>query len=473
MSEGDSIERFVESGKYNYLPIYSYTLGHIATKSYEEDEIRTLEGKRYTWWEDESLMHKYPYFFINPVITAEYSNKTGGSQRDIFRHRKGEQFVVADSGGFQVMSRDGTEIVDSPEEVSWVDAKIHPESLAEWQYENSDAAMTLDIPPYSLGDGWRPDRSYTEWRDEIYYPRLEESVDYTRRMVDRWEEIGVDNFRPVGVIHGQIGEGRDDKWELIDEWFESMKEIKEFDSWAIAPQYVSSIPLNAFFMGYAVDRLSDYSYLHVLKVGNPSIKLILMYASMLSDLWITSDSGSWASATLWRQVYLPQSWSRSVTISNRSDEDREDAASDATRFDMLPCNCEVCSHVKKHKGVGWITEQESDSYNNAALCIHNLKMILQVDNVLEALLRAHSDTLLDDVAFRTERKEDVKRYGNDFWHMLSRDMSDAKIGELHSAFTFIKLCHDYGIEEAFREMDISYTQNQSWRIGRASSAFDF
>lgn len=474
----EKIEKFINRGRYNYLPIYSYTLGHIATNSYTEGEVKTLAGKRFTWWEDESLMSKYPYIFINPVITGEYSEKINDTQRAFLRCEKGEQFIVSDSGGFQVISREDTAIVDNPEDVNWKEAKIHPETLAEWQYENSDAAMTLDIPPYlqhSKEEGWQPDKSYTEWRDDVFYPRLSKSIDYTERMVERWGEMDTENFQPIGVIHGQPGLRGDEQWQLMDEWFEAMREVRDFDAWSVAPRYITSIPINSFFLGWAVDRLKGYDHLHVLQVGNPSIKLLLMYAAKLSDLWITSDSGSWASATLWRQIFLPQSWSRSVTVSNRSDEEREDASEEAARFDMYPCNCEVCSHMDRHEGIEYVTEQESDSQNNAALCLHNLKMIRQVDDVLEGLLRAHFDTLLEDLAFHTERKERVKRYGNDFWHMVSRDMSDDRMGDLHSGFKFIKLSHEKGIEEAFDEMNITFNwrSNQDWTISHGGNAIDF
>lgn len=466
-------------------------------------EARTLgeSDKRFTWWEKESLTGQYPYIFINPVIMGDKMHETEDATRKLLRTKKGEQFVLSDSGGFQMGSRPTGEVVDTAEENDWGEAKIHPETLAEWETLNADAGIILDVAPYDVTskegrpekeqeaiqkNAWgeevevetedeTDDPTFDEWKEKYFYPNMEITAENARRMCNRWEEIDTSDFQRVGVLQGQPAIENDrHQYELLEEWHEAQERVGEYDAFAIKPRPVTSIGNMVFFLSYAADRLQDYDYIHVLQLGNLQGKILAAYYAKLTGQWVTSDAGSWASATLWRQVELPNarkfdshelSWpsinSRTVTISPRSDEEREEADKDAVRFDMYPCRCIVCQTARDEHGVEWITEEDSDSYNNAALCLHNLQSILQTEKVLQSLMRAHFDTLIDDLTPRDN--ENVKYFGNDFWHLLSTALSEKKLLSIYNGMQHIRTAYEEGIEVADRKATFDwYINSGSW-----------
>lgn len=481
-----TVDTAMRPGGYAFLPVFGFNEGHVAVrrftqrydmdmedwweedgtegKMFDDDDVEEepmyLDGKELSWWEDESIMPKHPFMLINPVgfTTADADRR---DFRDLFRLQKGEQFVFSDSGGYQLMSMgDEAEIVDSVAEHEFQDLSVYPERLVEWQVTNADAGATIDFPPYNIsGDANFPDAaSYGEDWLEFWQMRKEKSRDMVNRMASYLDELrdhgyeGARDYIFSPVIHGKPNPGGK-LHGLVEEWHKSMAAAAmnaglhhQPRGWVLKPEPSHSFGQIALHLGYAAEALQDADYIHVLMVGGLLQKTLLMYYASRTDQFVTSDASSYAAGGKRRQFDLPKTARRrSVIITNRTDEEREDSTLDASRLDRYPCRCPVCSTVERERGYEWVTTG-TGSARNATLNLHNLHQALSIERTLDALIREEEFSV----------ETGGQPTGDEFWRFVSTITSDVKVQYLYDAMDYVRLCLEEGQEEAQREYSIDW-----------------
>lgn len=463
----------IRSGEYSFLPVFGFNEAQVARERWKEREDpkyvsgdpTTIDGKELTWWEEQSILPPHPYILINPVGWAQ-SDVEENDFRKLFRLKKGEQFVFCDSGGYQVMSMDEAELVDEKEHHKFSDLKVHPETLVEWQVEHADAGATLDFPPYNIsGDATHPDSAEwgADWAD-FYVKRRGRSADMVERMAGRLAEMReeghdqAEDYIFAPVIHGKpYPDGYTQ--HMVREWHEEMdiaasKAGVEPRGWVLKPEPSHSFGQIAMFLGYAAENLRDVEYLHVLMVGGMLQKALLMYYAIKTGQFVTSDASSYAAGGKRRQYNLPKTATRrSVIISNRSDEEREDASVDATRLDRHPCRCTVCSSVERDLGFDFITHG-SGSAQNSTINLHNLQQVLMLDRTMDALLREDDVQLVESGGNPT---------GNEFWRYVSNLAQDSRVEDLYRAMDYVRLAIDEDLDVAEERYNILW----DWEMGKS------
>lgn len=503
---------FVHDSDYRFLPVFGYSQGGILSEPYKNpavDEPR-LEGKTFTWWEEQSLVEKYPYLLINPVILASHTQEIhaddGGPiagetlDRDIFRFSKGDQWVFADSGGFQVVSRDG-EVVDSEEEHDFEAAKIHLPTLAKWQVQNADAGVTLDVPVYEKTvkedrrDAGDTKQTFDEWRENVFEPRKNESAEYAKIAQDTWDSMSghrVDDFARMAVIHGQPNMNWDpsnpeSQWDLLREWHKALEAQGEWDGMSLKPRPADDFGQVAFQLAYAAEYLQDYDILHMLQVGSFSVQALLMYYSMLTGQYVTSDSSGYAAGSMFRSYFLPIGRVRDVLVTDRDEEPSGKGAEERAKLDFTeyPCTCEVCSAVERIHGIEYITEPPSDSRKNSTINLHNMKMEWQRRKVIDSLLKSIGPDVVDGLVISQRElsqgkmsagasnagysyyKSAIERKDNMFWKVMADITEPNKLIGLKLGMEFVRDAVEDGITGP-------YENNKFWvpwyRESRSSGA---
>lgn len=218
-----------------------------------------------------------------------------------------ENFIVSDSGGFQLaMGR-----------LDWVD----PVEVVKWYNDNVDLGMVLDIPTLNVNSK----------KDFLTIARAQEKN--TRLMLDHKNE----NLELLNIFHGH-----DLEWTRE---FRKVVETPEIDRLAIGGAYYGTLmnTLDQVF-GIIEDSRDHYKHYHVLGVWN-LLQLIPMmrYASHGRTQMMTSDSSTPVqNANAKRYAYHPainDIW-QLYPIGTHS------PTMHVNHHQTLPCRCQVCSTMK-------------------------------------------------------------------------------------------------------------------------------
>lgn len=469
----------IDEGEYGFLPVFGFNESNIAAKKYQEehnvdhgginvdDTPMEIGGKELSWWEDESIMPKHPYILVNPMGFT-YVKPKFYDFRETFRFRKGDQFLFADSGGYQMMTQEEAEIVEDKDSVDFKRYKINPEALLDWQVANADAGATLDFPPYNIsGDSAFPDAisDTGDWR-EFFARRKDKSGDMTLRMATRLSELResgdhqANDFIFAPVIHGKPDASRKTE-DLIRDWHMTMRNMAamadiEPRGWVLKPEPASNFGQVALHLGFAAEYLEDAEYLHILMVGGLLQKTLIQYYAMHSDQFVTSDASSYAAGGKRRQFDLPKTATRrAVIISDRSEEE-ENAAMNPTRLDRHPCRCQVCSIVGDEVGFEFISEG-SGSARSVTLNLHNLQQSLMIERTLDALLREEETQIVETGG---EPK------GCEFWRYVRSMGRDDRIEDLYRAMDYVRIAIEDGLDAANDVYHIKWQKSNGSTITR-------
>lgn len=448
-----SSDKFVKPGEYRFAP----AMGSIAQRVSADTTNKTAVeagGHKLTWWEDDSIVPKYPYLLLNPVAHDAIDNETRWA--DAFRFEKGQQFVICDSGGYQLISQDDAAVVDSPEEHDFGKQQIHPPTMLEWQVRNADVGPILDHPPNVMTGAKIPSNKalpYDEWYEDIFKPRLANTAEYSREMSERLEELrddgypGADDFKQLLVIHGRPAKKEGwAQWDHLHEWHHTIEEeMVGPDAYALKPQPSNSLGQMAFQLAYAAIELEDKTdYVHVLQCGGQTQRILLDYFTTLVDLFVTSDASSHIQGTVWREFDVPGSWSsETLSLSDRSD----------TFVDRLPCRCVVCSRAAEKWDAHDVTVDNS-AEDGQWINMHNLHQALMLSQTISALLRKYGPDVVDMVEITSDKVKPLKKPDpeekNEFWALLRKKLSHHQIEHLHTAMQVVRDAAEGG-EEAVGE----------------------
>lgn len=517
-----SVQDALMKGEYGFLPVFGFNEANVAAQKYHEKhdveiengkEDPTLEigGKELSWWEEDSIIPQHPMVLVNPLGFSYIDTETFDF-RETFRFRKGEHFLFSDSGGYQIMTQDSAEVVESREENSFDSYKVNPEYLLEWQVANADSGATLDYPPYNIsGDAAFPDAiEHTEEWIDFFEMRQDKSADMTNRMAkhlaylrDEGDDQAEDYiFCPV--LHGKPNpDGSPEKY--LRSWHQAMENSAEMAGikprgWVLKPEPAANFGQIAFQLGYAAEYLDDADYIHVLMVGGLLQKTLIQFYAMNSDQFVTSDASSYAAGGKRRQFDLPKTATRrAVIISERTGDDRKETIEvrgkrnipdgipeseieeieppernewgnisepgkyryeretiDLSKLDRYPCRCPCCSIVEREKGMKFVTE-DSGSAQSVTLNMHNLHQALSVERTFDALMREEDVQIVET---------DGEPVGSDFWRYVESMGREQRIEDLYRAMDYIRISLEEGFDEANETYRILWDKSAGKTIKR-------
>lgn len=488
-----TVEKWVQGGEYNHVPVYGYAMAHIHTRAYDPKEPDgteepTIGGKKFSWWEDDSLIPRHPFVLINPLIlahhTIKYEQETGATTREMLNLDKASQFTVVDSGGFQVVSQDDVEVVDSREEGDFNDKKLYPPELVEWQVANGDAGTVLDIPPYftyadsgnkELGD----ETTEITWGQDDFRKGLNQTKENTELMWERLQEMREEgneraqDYRFMGVVQGQPAVQRDPPWRFLKEWHEEMEPLADYEGWALSPTPSKHMGQLALHLAFA-DEFIDTDYLHVLAAGSYQARALLTLAAKLQDVQITSDSSGYARGSMFRSVILPNTWNRDIIITQQ--EEGSQCEVESPDLDRFPCRIEPFITIGDEYNIDYLTE-EADSCRSTAMSLHNLNREFDATAMIDSLVHYYGREITDDFEVKNKRP---KVLGNTFWKVMNELLSDKNIVQLYYAMDFLRIANEEGIEACFSSDGGGYHipgkfgDDESWSIRKGgNSAVDW
>jgi len=274
-------------------------------------------GKNMCWWQKEKSFYYHRSFLLTAEPYREYPNIREILEAD------DEAFFMADSGGFQLASR--------PE------LDIKPLDVLRWQEANADIAFLLDKPT-----GLAHDTAYYE--ECMKFSVHSADVEYHNRESDKLELLN--------VLHGAT---IDQKYR----WYEAMSPYP-FEGWAVAWHSTADLfgyAMNAMFL----HEVGDTNILHFLGTSGWTAIPLLVYLGEHVFNKIYFDSSSYGSAMRYRRYTIPRlgmTWELRIGRVNTT-EDMVD----------LPCDCPVCSVVKK---IDVLIECEDDTLAGVLIGMHNL-----------------------------------------------------------------------------------------------------
>ncbi len=490
-----TVENVFRRGEYMFLPVFGFNESNMAARKYgvayglEDDdtvmdvdpsEPLDVDGKEFTWWEDNSLVPKHPFLLVNPLEIASVDPDIHNF-RHVFRLQKGEHFVFSDSGGYQLVTLDEADIVESADEHSFNDYQVHPETLLKWQTKNADAGSTIDFPPYisTGGDSYFDSiDSYDQiietahgpmpWY-EFFQVRADEAADMTYRMGKRLKELRDEGDEDaLDYIYAPVIQGRPhpyDTHELVREWHTRMENACEMADieprgWVCSPKPPRDFGQLALFLGYAAEHLQDSDFLHILMVGGLLQKSLLMYYAKQVDQMVTSDASSYAAGGKRRQLDLPKTATRRAVIISSRDDGDDNAAQDPNKLDRYPCRCAVCSTIEREYGFEFITDGEG-SARSSALNLHNLQQTLNIERTLDALLREKDATIVETGGEPT---------GCEFWRYLRTMARDKAVEDLYRSMDYVRIALEDGLEEANSTYRIRWEKSGGKSIDRGSGS---
>lgn len=423
--------------------VYSPALSVLIATAFESaDDPMQVGARRLTWWEDESLVPKHDFMLINPLTWAQSNPVPEDLTRAVIGADPEEQFVFADSGGFQVKTFDDTCVVDSEDLHDFEKMYVMPEKLLEWQVKNATAGAILDFPPYvveanSGGTEGIGGLSREEWEEQVWEPNLAQSIENARRAVNHRERIGADDFLLYNVLHGMIPFGEvatPDRY--LKKWHAQMSPLGEFDGWCVGVDS-GNLGKLALFLGFITDRI-DESHLHFLGTSAIPARIVLEFWRVYhkSEYCFTLDSTGFEVGSQYRSFFNPLIHGSDVMVSARSSKNDEKVVIDS---DHVPCSCSVCSHMDREMGDRWAWDGNTAT-EGLAFNMHNLNQLLSRHRMVQSLVESHGRRLL------TEWNDGDT--SNQAWKIFQKVFSDEQCREIATCMKFIDRVEQNGYEAA-------------------------
>lgn len=430
-----SIDDLILASEYRFAPAMGSIAQRVCVDTSEKEAVEA-GGHKLTWWEQDSILPQYPYLLLNPVAHDAIEDETQWA--DAFRFEKGEQLVICDSGGYQLISQEDAGVVDSREEHDLSRKRIYPRALVDWQVRNADVGPILDHPPNVMTGSKIPSNKaieYDKWCNEIFQPRLANTVEYSVQMSERLQELrdqgypGADDFKQLLVIHGRPAKQEGwAQWDHLYEWHHTIEdEMIGPDAYALKPQPSNSLGQMAFQLAYAAIELEgETDYIHVLQCGGQTQRILLDYFASITDFFVTSDASTHIQGTVWREFDVPGSWSsETIRVSDRDD----------SFIDRLPCRCIVCKRASERWDAEDVTV-DNTAEDGQWINMHNLHQALTLSKTISALLRKYGIDVVDEVEIKRDKVKPLD--DNEFWSLLRRKRGYNQISQLHTGMQVVR-----------------------------------
>jgi len=278
----------------------------------------------------------YPYVFVSPFVT--------GMHRTREKHFPDAQYIIADSGGFQIMSQKLN--------VGWLD-------VLRWQEQIADVGFTVDVPAYSYQSESEEYRYYT---DEYFERAMQVSNDNAWKMLESKSQDS--KMQLWGVVQGG-------NYEDLMRWYKNLTSNHSF------PGY--TCPLASTFnpkykqdwigqMQFAKEINTNY---HFLGRCEPLVVLTMAKLAQVTKKYYTYDTSSAAMGLMLGKYHEPYFLS-SLRFSKIKPETRVNFTDN-----KLPCDCPVCS---KHTFMEMV-----DKYYT--LYMHNVYVRVRFNNYANVMVQ--------------------------------------------------------------------------------------
>jgi len=323
--------------------------------------------KDFNEWTEKYHCFYYPYLLVSPFVT--------GMKKTRKRDFPQAEYIVSDSGGFQIASHKGQY------SVSVLD-------VLRWQEQIADVAFTVDYPAYSYESEVKGQSYYT---DEYFNRCMEQSNKNAWKMLEAQENQKMELW---GVVQG--GNYKD-----LKKWYDNLTSNHEFKGY--------SLPLRSTFMPSAKDDFMGQlqfakeidTNFHFLGRCEPLAVIILAKLAQKTKKFYTYDTASAAGGLMlgkYHDPYFLSSWS----FSKKKPESRVNFNLDGP----TGCDCPVCQKFN--------VEEMINGYYT--LLLHNVyvrnrfnnfvNVAVQDDNIFNNLInkftsvsryRKHKDVIKDKI----------------------------------------------------------------------------
>jgi tRNA-guanine family transglycosylase len=256
------------------------------------------------------------------------------SKRSDFR----SSFVLADSGGYQNVT---------------TDIDIDPISILRIQEKVADAALILDVPPYTGKSG---PRQFGE--SDSFDESLKKTVKNVELMLsDRKNK----NLEIYGVLQGE-------NLNSMKKWNDQMESF-EFDGWALAPKPSTKIEKIREHLDFAVEH--GWKKVHILQVsGLRGMSFIYYYKKYFDRM--TFDSNTFHFDAIQNRIYTFFRRER-INFYNKIQKNK---------VKYSPCICPVCTNII-NKNPEFFKKASKES--QLILGLHNLYVLCHYDKFFENL----------------------------------------------------------------------------------------
>lgn len=447
-----------EGGGCAYIPVGDSMLPYLE-KRRQKGKGFTIGDKRLYWWVDDSLMTEHPWILLNPTTLANRNyHYDANICREFIDANRGDTFVLADSGGFQIVRHREHEIAENVQDHNW-ESDLHPQRVLEWQVANADAGTILDIPVYQAFDDFAEQEydgfgssEYTEWYDDILIPHTEQTVSNAKVAVNRWQEIDYDGFDLMGVIHGmprQDGNGH--VMEAYRRWFNPINDVYDFEGWSLANRYSDHPGLVATLLAFASKNIRDAEFVHVLGHGNVWARILSKLYAQMTDTFVTMDGTGFKIGSMFSTMYIPTTYMKSIRLTDR-DEENEETRYEKLEAERMPCGCGVCRQVEREIGGKELFEKPGTE-RMVIMDMHNLNHLLRRFYLLDSFVEARGESLLDEAELNpnADTSAGVEVNANsEFWRILKNWLSQSRVAEVYYCMDIVsRACNGEDLESIF------------------------
>lgn len=332
-----------------YLPAMNAT--HIGAF---KKKLTNKNNKEFLPLSKENSIYYHPNFLISAGASNNYKKKELSKELGYYEYLKDfNNIIIGDSGGHQIAN--GT--IKYSDDIR--------KQIVDWLIDNSNYAMVLDLPPYSIPGKYKD--FFTQSMKNFAY------------MNDRQKETDV---KFINILHGK---SEDD----LNRWYDEVKDYDFTGGWAIGSTTIGVniyYMLQSFFYSYDVgifDNLTPEKILHFLGFSRNKDLIILLYLQKkLNQLGykfrITFDSSSSTfSASKGNIFSFPKLTGMShIRMSNKD--------IDVMKTLDIPmfCSCAACAG----ENLSDIFKNNFDTYAYAVLAQHNMITFFEFKEKVERLL---------------------------------------------------------------------------------------
>lgn len=449
-----STRTLLPEGEVRKTPVVGTEITYAAQEYWVGNQGAQTDDKPLDWWTDEGIVDPHhPYVLVNPVTT---SVRNGIQQKDplwkVLRLDRDEHFVIADSGGYQLQSRDDVSAVESGS-LTNLQNRISPDGVLRWQLKNADAGMIIDVAPSTVDA-----ETYTAAFDQA----LAETTQYAEtalaelRIVQPDPDWRIQNpgaFNLYGVIHGKPDALPGKPYKPYQRWYDALTTEMTFDGWAFGElDGLSDIALCLAFAGEYIDA----DRIHLLGAKGLQQRVLMRhFTELYPDTIVTHDTSR---GSIWgaQQRQFKSPIRHGFTNAIGSGENH-------TAYETMPCGCSVCERVEADVGAGEVAEKGGSIFGSIAT-LHNHQIQQQrlrdVDGHIEVngrgVLDGFAGNDVSTVAGTRDRKLSHLELEGDFWALLETDVrTRGELCELYYALRFLTEVYDDGLDTACKRWSFS------------------
>lgn len=312
--------------------MFKNKLIHIPVTNARPNNLATYNNHTVEWWGRDPI---YKYDAV--LMSAHYGMTYKNTRKDM--NIRDDVLFFGDSGGYQLLQYKEGNLKDKKV------LRLTPENVINWQLENCDIGMTLDIPT--------PRNGYTR---DIFEHRLHISQNNAIVANNIVQDSNNKKFQLFNCIHGS-------NLQDMLEWYNITTQNCSFDGYSFPTGNSTILPLRlAFAMEYNKNKP-----FHILGASNARSVVLMACANKYMNTTIYFDSSAASQGTAHHKYFNHWNMNNNNGIILQNDW-----------IDMIPCPCPICSCL----------DNFSDLCNYAhgtLITIHNLYWQIQQAKWIEAI----------------------------------------------------------------------------------------